>query len=158
MKSKIAVLIGKYADQPGDLIAVVEGLTDSQLDKSLGRGKWSIRQQVNHLADCELNYVQRMKKVIAEDNPFLPTFESDKWGKSLFYDKSSTEDSIALFFTLRTNMLRVLKELSSKDFDRFGIHAEDGKVTVLNFLERAVEHADHHAGAIKKIKRKFKIE
>lgn len=157
MKSKIAGLISKYADQPGDLIAAVEGLTESELDRSFERGKWSIRQQVNHLADCEINYVQRMKKVIAEDKPLLPVFESDKWAKSLFYDKSLADDSIALFFTLRATMARVLRGLSDKDFDRFGIHTEDGKVTLLDFLERAVEHAEHHTKMIEKIKRKFKI-
>ena len=158
MKSKIAGLISKYADQPGDLIAAVEGLSETELNNSLGRGKWSIRQQVNHMADCEINYVQRMKKVIAEENPLLPVFESDKWAKSLFYDKSSVDDSIALFFTLRTIMTRVLRGLRDKDFDRSGIHTEDGKVTLLEFLERAVEHADHHTKAIEKVKRKFKIK
>ncbi len=158
MKSKIAELIAKYADQPGDLIAAVEGLTETALDRNLERGKWSIRQQVNHLADCELNYVQRMKKVIAEDKPLLPAFESDKWAKDLFYNKSSADDSIALFFTLRTTMTRVLKGLNDKDFDRFGIHTEDGKVTLLDFLERAVEHAEHHTKMIEKIKSKFSIK
>lgn len=116
MKSKIAELIAKYADQPGDLIAAVEGLTETALDRNLERGKWSIRQQVNHLADCELNYVQRMKKVIAEDKPLLPAFESDKWAKDLFYNKSSADDSIALFFTLRTTMTRVPQRAERQRF------------------------------------------
>jgi uncharacterized damage-inducible protein DinB len=157
MKAKIAGLISKYADQPGDLIAAVEGLAETELNNSLDRGKWNIRQQVNHMADCEMNYVQRMKKVIAEENPLLTVFESDKWAKSLFYDKSSVDDSIALFFTLRTSMTRVLRGLKDKDFNRSGIHTEDGKVTLLEFLERAVEHADHHTKMIEKTKRKFKI-
>jgi uncharacterized damage-inducible protein DinB len=158
MKYRIAELIVKYSDQPGDLIASVEGLSDSELDRRLGPGKWSIRQQLNHLADCEVNYVHRMKKVVAEDAPLLPAFDSDKWASNLFYDKSSAEDSIALFFTLRTTMAQVLRELNNRDFDRFGIHTEDGKLTLRNLLERAVEHADHHARTIKKIKRKFKIK
>ncbi len=157
MNSEIAGMISKYSDQPGDLIDAVEGLTDTQLDKNLERGKWTIRQQVNHIADCEINYVLRMKKVIAEDRPLLTVFESDKWAQSLFYDRSSVDDSIALFFTLRTSMVRVLRGLKDRDFDRFGIHTEDGKVTLLQFLERAVEHADHHTKLIAKIKRKFGI-
>lgn len=79
MKSRTAELIRKYLDGPGDLIAAVEGLTDAELDKRIEPGKWSIRQQVNHLADAEMNLIHRMKKVIAEDNPLLPAFDQDKW-------------------------------------------------------------------------------
>jgi uncharacterized damage-inducible protein DinB len=158
LKPRFAALIARYSDQPGDLISAVEGLSDAELDKRLASGKWSIRQQVNHVADCELNYVQRMKKVIAEDTPLLPAFESDGWANSLFYQKSSVEDSVALFFTLRVNMTQVLRQLSDGEFARYGIHTDDGKVSLLDILEVAVEHADHHTKAIARIKRKFKIK
>lgn len=158
MNTKFAELIAKYADQPGDLIAAVEGLTDSELDKRPAAGKWSIREQVNHLADVEINYVQRMKKVIAEDKPLLPAFDQDRWAKSLFYDKSSVDDSIATVFTLRIAMARVLRGLNNNDFDKYGIHTENGKVTLLNLLEMAINHSEHHAKAIEKVKRKFKIK
>jgi uncharacterized damage-inducible protein DinB len=158
MKREFAELIATYSNQSGDLIVAVEGLTGLELDRRLEAGKWSIRQQLNHLADCELNYVHRMKKVIAEDAPLVPAFESDKWAKRLSYDQSSAEDSIALFFTLRASMAPVLRELGDKDFERFGIHTEDGKVTLLSLLERAIEHTNHHMKAIEKIKRKFKIK
>ena len=38
MKSKFAEFIRKYLDQSGDLIAAVEGLTDSELDKRIEPG------------------------------------------------------------------------------------------------------------------------
>jgi len=158
MKSKIAELVTKYSNQPGDLIAAIEGLTDTDLDRRLEADKWSVRQQVSHLADSELNMVQRMKRVIAEDAPLLPAYDQDKWADRLFYTKSSIDDSVALFFTLRASMTRVLKELRDKDFDRFGIHTENGKMTLSDLLEDSVEHADHHMRTITKIKRKFKIE
>jgi uncharacterized damage-inducible protein DinB len=158
MKSKIVELIAKYSDQSGDLIAAVEGLTDSELDRRLGPGKWSVRQQVNHLADSEMNMVQRMKKVIAEENPLLPAYDQDKWAKGLFYIASPVDDSVAVFFTLRTSMTHILKELKDSDFDRFGIHTERGKLTLLDLLEDTVEHAEHHTKTIEKIKRRFKIK
>jgi len=158
MRPELVKLIAKYSDQPGDLIAAVEGLTDPQLDKRLDRSKWSIRQQVSHLADAEMNMVQRMKKVIAEDTPLLPAYDQDKWASSLFYDGSSVDDSIAVFFTLRASMTRVLKELKNGDFERTGIHTERGKLSLLDLLEDAVEHAEHHTDAVEKIKRRFRIK
>jgi len=158
MKPKIAALISKYADQSGELISTIEGLTDSQLDKSLERGKWSIRRQVNHLADSEINMVVRMKRVISEDLPLLPAYDQDKWADRLFYDGSSVDDSVAVFFTLRISMARVLRELKDKDFERFGIHTNNGKMSLLDLLEDTVEHFANHTKTIEKIKRKFNIK
>jgi len=158
MNDKLLRLIGKYSHQSSDLVVMIGGLSGSDLDKCLARGKWSIREQVSHLADCEMNYVQRMKKVIAEEKPLLPAFESDKWAKTLFYGESSAEDSISLFFTLRSTMTRILRKLSNRDFERIGIHTEEGKVTLLSILEMAVEHVDHHSRSIMEIKKKSKMK
>lgn len=158
MKSNFSKLIDQYSDQPGDLIAAIEGLRESELDKRLEKGKWSIRQQVIHLADSEMNVIQRMKRVIAEEAPLLPAYDQDKWAARLSYEKSQVDDSIALFFTLRATMLPVLRGLKDSDFDRIGIHTERGKVNLLDLLEDAVEHSQHHIEMIEKIKRKFKIK
>jgi uncharacterized damage-inducible protein DinB len=48
---------------------VVAGLSDEQLDAVPIPGKWSIRLVVCHIADFELVYADRMKRVIAETQP-----------------------------------------------------------------------------------------
>ena len=157
MKSKTMALIRKYENGPGDLIAAVDGLNESQLDRRLSPGKWSIRQQINHLADSELNMVHRMKKVLSEDSPLLMAFDQDKWAKRSSYENLSAENSVALFYTLRAAMVPILKSLQEKDFERFGIHSENGKVSMKDLLEDAIEHSEHHTKQIESIKRKHKI-
>ncbi len=158
MNPKTTHLIRRYEKGPGDLIASVDGLSDRELDRRLAPKKWTIRQQVHHLADAELNLVSRMKKIIAEDNPLLIAFDQRKWADELDYGRTSVEGSIALFFTLRASMTPILRSLKGSDFDRTGIHNEVGKVTLQGVLEHSVEHFEHHLMAIEKIKRKYKIE
>lgn len=157
MSSRTSALISRYENGPGDLIASVDGLSDRDLDRRLAPKKWTIRQQVHHLADAELNLVCRMKKIIAEDNPLLMAYDQDKWADDFLYTKTSVENSIALFYTLRASMTPVLKSLKDADFARTGIHNESGKVTLLGILEHTVEHFEHHLYVIEKIKRKYKI-
>jgi len=157
MKPKIAALLAKYESGSGELIEVIDGLTDGDLSKRLEPKKWSIREQVHHLADAELNMVQRMKKVISEESPLLPAYDQDKWADNLSYDKGSVEASIAVFYSLRGSMALALRKLHDKDFDRVGIHTEDGKVTLLELLEHSIEHSDHHIGMIRKIIKKHKL-
>ena len=157
MSSKTAELLRKYESAPGELIESIDGLSDAELNKRLAPKKWSIRQQVHHLADAEVNFVQRMKKIIAEENPLITPFDQDKWATKFSYDNAPVEYSVALFYTLRASMASALRKLGDKEFMRTGVHAEDGKVTLFHILEHAVEHTDHHFKMIEKIKRKFKI-
>ncbi len=157
MSTRTISLIRRYENGPGDLIAGVDGLSDRDLDRRLASKKWTIRQQVHHLADAELNLVYRMKKIIAEENPLLMAFDQNEWADSFLYTKTSVEGSIALFYTLRASMTPVLKSLKDSDFSRTGIHNENGKVTLLGVLEHTVEHFEHHLGVIEKTKRKYKI-
>ncbi len=157
MSTKSVNLIRRYENGPGDLIAGVDGLSDRDLDKRIAPKKWTIRQQVHHLADAELNLVGRMKKIIAEDNPLLMAFDQNKWADHFLYTRTSVEGSIALFYTLRASMTPVLKSLKDADFMRTGIHSEDGKVTLMAILEHTVEHFEHHLQTIEKTKRKHGI-
>ncbi len=157
MSSKILSLIRRYENGPGDLIASVDGLSDRDLDRRLAPKKWTIRQQVHHLADAELNLVYRMKKIIAEENPLLMAFDQNEWAATLLYTKTSVEGSIALFYTLRASMTPVLKSLKDSYFSRTGIHNESGKVMLFGVLEHTVEHFEHHLATIEKTKRKYKI-
>jgi DinB superfamily len=158
MSSKTVALIQRYENGPGDLIASLDGLSDKDLDRRPEPKKWTIRQQVHHLTDAELNLVSRMKKIIAEDNPLLIAFDQDKWADSFLYTKTSVEDSIALFYTLRASMTPILKSLKENDFARTGVHNQTGKVTMMGVLEYTVEHFEHHLKAIEKTKRKYKIK
>ncbi len=157
MSSKAFSLIRRYENGPGDLIASVDGLSDRDLDRRLAPKKWTIRQQVHHLADAELNFVYRMKKIVAEENPLLIVFDQNNWAESFLYTRTSVEGSIALFYTLRASMTPILKSLKDSDFSRTGIHSESGKVTLFGVLEHTVEHFEHHLAAIEKTKRKHKI-
>ena len=158
MSSKTIALIRRYENGPGDLIASLDGLSDGDLDKRPAPKKWTIRQQVHHLTDAELNLVCRMKNIIAEDNPLLLAFDQDKWADRFLYTKAPVEDSIALIYTLRASMTPVLKSLKETDFSRTGIHSENGKVTLTGVLEHTVEHFEHHLKSIEKTKRKYKIK
>ena len=158
MSSKTNALIRRYENAPGDLIASLDGLSDSDLDRRIAPKKWTIRQQVHHLADAELNLVGRMKRIIAEDNPLLIAYDQDKWADRFLYSRTPVEDSIALFYTLRASMTPVLKGLKEGDYSRTAIHNENGKMTLMGVLEHTVEHFEHHLKAIEKTKRKYKIK
>ncbi|MCH7685551.1 MAG: DinB family protein [Planctomycetes bacterium] len=66
---EIPSLIDDYATGPQKLRDAIAGMTPNEIDAVPVPGKWSTRQVVCHLADFEPVYADRMKHVIAEDQP-----------------------------------------------------------------------------------------
>jgi uncharacterized damage-inducible protein DinB len=72
-----AQLIDDYLAGPQKLRAAVAGMTAEQLDARPIPGKWSTKQVICHLADFEPVYVDRMKRVIAENEPTMFSGDPD---------------------------------------------------------------------------------
>ena len=66
-----AGLLAEYQAGPGLVRSALAGLTPEQLRARPVPGRWSIRQVVLHLADAEILYADRMKRVITEHEPAL---------------------------------------------------------------------------------------
>src|SRR4051794_1804463 len=94
-------LIEHYARGGEQLPLAIRGLTREDLlaiptNPTAETGKWSIQQVVCHIADSELVYADRMKRIIAEDNPTLQGFDENLWVKNLRYEDQSAEDAAQL--------------------------------------------------------------
>jgi uncharacterized damage-inducible protein DinB len=107
-------------------------------------GRWSIQQVVIHLADCDAVFAERIKRVIAEENPTLLAFDENKWANALAYDQRSPTDAVEMFDLIRKQNSVVLKTLPEKAFARSGTHSEAGKKTLLDLVTTAVNHFEHH--------------
>ena len=102
------LLIDRYALGGELLTYAAQGLSPEQLTARSGPGAWSILELVVHLADSDLVGADRMKRVIAEENPVLRAYDQDAWVKRLQYQEASLEDAILLFVTNRRRMSSLL--------------------------------------------------
>ena len=107
-------------------------------------GTWSIQEIVIHLLDSDLVAVDRMKRIIAMDNPALPAFDQDAYVKHLYVADQSMEEAVALFDMNRRMFAKVLRKLPPAAFDRTGQHSEHGQQTLGEVLTYFTRHLDHH--------------
>src|SRR3954453_21257056 len=89
-------LLDIYEDGGRKLAKGIEHLDRNDLIAVPIPGKWSIQQLVVHLADSDLVIADRMKRVIAEDNPSLLAFDENKWVERLHYELQSAQDAAAM--------------------------------------------------------------
>ncbi len=92
----VSTLIEQYASGPQALREAIAGMTPKQIDATPVPGKWSTRQVICHLADFEPVYADRMKHVIAEDQPSFAGGFHQRFAEHLAYDQRDTEEEIKL--------------------------------------------------------------
>jgi hypothetical protein len=137
-------LIEHFAAGGEKLSLAVRGLTREDLVCFPVPGTWSIQQIVIHMQDSDLIAVDRMKRIIAEDEPTLIGYDETKFASALFNDEQSVEDALTLFDLNRRQFARVLRKLPDAAFDRAGNHNERGRVTLGYMLKSYVDHLEHH--------------
>jgi hypothetical protein len=140
----IQKLLAAYASGPAELRDAVRSVPASGWDATPIAGKWSIRQVVCHLADSEIVYADRMKRVLAEDNPTLFDADPDVFVPALHCQERPPEAELNLIAAVRAHMLPILTSCGAEDFERTGTHSTAGPLTLESLLQRVTHHLPHH--------------
>jgi hypothetical protein len=146
-------LINQYAAGPDLLREVTRGMNRDQLLARPVPGKWSTLEVICHLADFEIVYADRLKRVIAESEPTLFGGDPDVFASRLAYHSRDLEEELTLIAAIRGQVVRILRTLEEPDFSRVGRHNEAGPLTLLQLLQRVTNHAVHHGKFIEEKRR-----
>lgn len=137
-------LIDSYLDGPRILRESVAGMSSDQLAARPVPGKWSTQEVICHLADFEIVFADRIKRVIAENEPTLFGGDPDVFAARLGYQQRNPADELDLIELVRKQVARILCTLNPEDFQRRGIHSESGPLTLETLVQRITGHVPHH--------------
>ncbi len=140
--------IATFEGGPAQLRAACAGLSQAQLNTRIGPGTWSIQEILVHLLDSDLASTHRMRRMVAEHNPLLVSYDEDLFIARLPSSATDTAEVLALFEANRRFTARWLRTLSQDDLARTGIHTQRGRVTVLQLVEIYSHHVTHHMGFV----------
>jgi uncharacterized damage-inducible protein DinB len=139
-----ATVIEQFASGGAKLRRAVAGLSFQELTARPGPGKWSILEVVIHLTDSDAIAIDRMKRMLSEDNPPLLYADETAYNEQLFPHEQSLEYALTLFDLGRRQFARVLRQLPPEAFDRAGTHNRKGRVTVREMVHSYIKHVDDH--------------
>lgn len=137
-------LIDEYLAGPDLLRQATRGLSAEQLRARPIAGQWSTLEVVCHVADFEIVYADRIKRVLAEHEPTLFGGNPDQFAARLAYHQRDLEEELAVVESVRRSVGRILRTLEERDFTRVGRHSVDGPLTLGTLLERITQHIPHH--------------
>src|SRR5262249_18045900 len=104
-------LIEEYVACGPRLRKATAGLTPEDLTARPGPGKWSILELVLHLTDSDAISIDRMKRMLTEDNPPLLYADESAYVERLCSHEQSLEDALTLFEVGRRQFPRLLRNL-----------------------------------------------
>ena len=98
-----------------------------------------------HLRDIDVDgYEQRVLRILAEENPFLPDVDGAKLAAERDYNAQPVTPALEAFAESRARSIARLRALSDADFERTGELEGVGRVTLRELLQRWLEHDAGH--------------
>ncbi|HWB31696.1 MAG TPA: DinB family protein [Acidobacteriaceae bacterium] len=105
-------------------------------------GKWTAREIIAHLADCELVFSFRLRQTLADDHPTVQPFDQDRWAAR--YANRDLDTSLALFDSARRSNLQLIESTAPEDRRRLVTHPERGTMTFWTLVETMAGHDVNH--------------
>ncbi len=113
-------------------------------------GKWTIQQNIIHLADSEANSYIRLRRGLAESGKAVLGYDQEAWASNLFYEKQSADDAIQLFRLMRKMSSALIENIPDESWTRNTInHSENGTMTLYDWLRIYAHH--NHTGQITRV-------
>ena len=136
---------------PHTLAGLIEGVPEEILSRRPASGKWSIRAILAHLAEDELATSWRYRQMIQHTGASLLGFDQDEWARLGDYDSWTPREAIEMFRLLREANLRMLGRLTPEEWQRWGIHAERGRMTVKDLARHMAGHDINHIDQVRRL-------
>ena len=92
----------------------------------------------------------RFQAILEMDEPrFLPV-QPDRWATERQYLRNDAAEALAAFRARRAECLAFLRGLPPEQWERGGIHATRGRMTIKDFVAMMAWHDDNHLDQLRR--------
>jgi uncharacterized damage-inducible protein DinB len=130
-----------------------ERISPKQASARPAPDKWSAKEIICHLADCELVYGVRYRKIVAERKPSLVPFDQNEWASKLQYRRQPLKGSLATFLALRAGNLAMFKALPKSAWNKKGRHPDYGALSLKQLVVHIADHDRNHVAQVERLTR-----
>ena len=136
------------AAQIEETAAMLRGLSDTEAMYRYGRGKWSVKEVVGHLADTERIMAYRALRIARGDTTPLPGFDENAYVPPAKFDSRSLADLVGELRTVRAATLALFRTFDADAWRRRG--TASGKPISVRALAFTIPgHERHHIEILK---------
>jgi hypothetical protein len=143
MADGVAQLLKRLEDTRDETLGYFE-LTDNELDRTYGPGKWSVRYLLHHLADAESVLYDRIRRVISEPRQVLWVFDENAFAKGLNYSTVPLDMSRGIYKAVRAGNIYYTRLHYEKNGHLEFVHSVTGVRTLKDEMDKVAAHNAHH--------------
>lgn len=137
------------ASTPARLRELLDSLGDARAGKSPAPGKWSVREILCHLADCEIVFAYRLRQTLAEPHHVIQPFDQETWAAN--YGAYDAITALTVFSAVRFFNVQLIASLPAEALSKPVTHPERGTMTFETVVETMGGHDRNHLAQIEKI-------
>ncbi|MCU0492545.1 MAG: DinB family protein [Chloroflexaceae bacterium] len=139
-----AAQIERLRQLPDELERRVRDLTPEQLTALPLAGEWSVAQNIHHLADSHMNAFIRAKLLLTEEHPTIKPYDQDAWASRPDANHADIDMSLQLLRGLHQRFVKLFEGVSEVEWERAGLHPENGVFSVADQLRLYAAHGEAH--------------
>ncbi|MDX2048962.1 MAG: DinB family protein [Chitinophagaceae bacterium] len=126
------------------ILQLIEEMTDEDLNKPFIAGKWSVFDNVVHLAVYQHTFIKRIKTIVEENEPRFERYVAENDPLFEIQRKLTFGEVWNDLLEAREEIEKGLLKLSMQDLQKTGLHPGYGKMNVLQWTEFFLLHEAHH--------------
>lgn len=142
-KSIIPATIVRTLRELRDRTVPLYDASERMLAARYRKGGWTARQVLVHISDIEAVFLDRMRRLLAQDKALLMAIDPDGWADRLAYAKRDLGVAQAQFVAARSSIIELV-EMRRDEAGRTAVHSEQGRLTLADLVRRVEWHHRHH--------------
>jgi hypothetical protein len=140
----------RLAAQLDCLPALLAGAAPEALGRRTRSGKWSVHENLAHLARHHAVVLDRVRRVLAEDRPKLPRYAAEEDAEWPAWAALPLDDIRGRLAALRAELTTLMDGLTDAQLARTGIHPTLGEMALPLWIEFFLLHEAHHLYVVMK--------
>lgn len=106
--------------------------------------KWNIHDNLAHLARYQPIFIDRIRKILEEDEPFFARYSAEEDAEFEYWRELDDETLMKQINIDRKDIVDLISDLSEEELNRIGVHIKYGSLTILQWTEFFLLHEAHH--------------
>jgi DNA-binding IclR family transcriptional regulator len=145
-------LVERLNSHAATLRRELEGLSESAASYRPAGGEWSIKENLGHLRDYGTHFHARVFRMVHQEEPRLPSWDQDEEMRAHDPQSASLRALLDEYLAQRAETIELLADLVHWNWARQGRHAEHGRISIRQLVDRAIEHEAAHLERILQLK------
>lgn len=141
-------VVAKLESQIDEALSLFRGVTEEKSLERYGQDKWSVRQVLNHVNDCERLFVFRGMWFARGFDSDLPSFDQEVAAAGAPSDGIPWASHVEEFRGIRQSTVAFFRHLPPEAWMRSGI-ASGNRFTVRALAYIAAGHLAHHSAVLR---------